>query len=110
MLSNSSYNITALTVASTVINGTNVTTVVFIVDFVQNVSLPENATAVPEPPPSGVTYTFGDLRGVTPSSKCVRLSFALSASNAQGHVNILLQVHVIHYLCVSCDLLLEMKM
>ena len=91
MLSNSSYNITALTVASTVINGTNVTTVVFIVDFVQNVSLPENATAVPEPPPSGVTYTFGDLRGVTPSSKCVWLSL-ISASIAQGHVNILLQV------------------
>ena len=71
MLSNSSYNITALTVASTVINGTNVTTVVFIVDFAQNVSLTENATAVPEKLPSGVPYTFGDLRGVTPSSKCV---------------------------------------
>ena len=75
MLSNSSYNITALTFPSTVRNGTNVTIVVFIVDFVQNVSLTENAIAVhvPEPPPSGVTYTFGNLRGVIPSSKCATI-------------------------------------
>lgn len=73
MLSNSSYNITSLTVSSTVTNGTVVTTVVFIVDFVQNVSLTENATAVPEQLPN-VIYTFGELVGVTPSGECAGLS------------------------------------
>ena len=69
MLSNLSYNITALTVSSSVINGTNVTTIVFIVDFQQNVSLSENATAVEEKTPDGISYTFGQLVGVTPSSE-----------------------------------------
>ena len=67
MLSNSSYNITALTVASTVRNGSNVSTVVFIVEFDQSVRLPENATAVPKETTDGVSYTFGELMGFTPS-------------------------------------------
>jgi len=46
-----------------------VTTVVFIVDFQNNVTLSENAMAVVEKIPE-TTYTFGDLVGVTPSSEC----------------------------------------
>ena len=105
MLSNSSYNITALTFPSTVGNGTNVTIVVFIVDFVQNVSLTENAIAVhvPEPPPSGVTYTFGNLRGVIPSSKCATIictqCFYCSRSYEYSLV-----FSCVCYLYVSCDL------
>ena len=70
-LTNSSYNITTLTVQSSTRNGSSVTTVVFIVDFQNNVSLPENATAVEEElDDNKITYTFGDLVGVTPSSEC----------------------------------------
>ena len=69
-LTNSSYNITTLTVQSSTRNGSSVTTVVFIVDFQNNVSLPENATAVVEElDDNKITYTFGDLVGVTPSSE-----------------------------------------
>ena len=70
-LSNSSYNITTLTVQSSTRNGSSVTTVVFIVDFQNNVTLPENAMAVEEElDDNEITYTFGDLVGVTPSSEC----------------------------------------
>ena len=68
-LTNSSYNITTLTVQSSTRNGSSVTTVVFIVDFQNNVTLSENAMAVEEKIPE-TTYTFGDLVGVTPSSEC----------------------------------------
>lgn len=66
---NSSYNITTLTVMSTTVNGTNVTTVVFVVEFLTSVNLTENTTlttAVGDPL-SGANYTIEQLISIIPS-------------------------------------------
>ena len=66
---NSSYNITTLTVMSTTVNGTNVTTVVFVVEILTSVNLTENTTlttAVGDPL-SGAIYTIEQLISIIPS-------------------------------------------
>ena len=101
-LSNTSYNITALTVQSSVANGTTVTTVVFIVDFQQNVSLTENATAVEEERPDGViTYTFGQLVGVTPSSECTCALIPLASICIDETMFVVITTYTPFYLCLT---------
>ena len=70
LLNRTGYNITALETTSTFSNGTNVSTIVFVVEFESSVELKENVTNVNEEiTRSGISYEFVQLVAVKPSGE-----------------------------------------
>ena len=72
---NSSYNITTLPVISTTVNGTNTSTIVFVVEFLTGVNVTENTTLTPAVgvTNSGAKYTAEQLIIIIPSGKVLIL-------------------------------------
>ena len=68
---NSSYNITTLPVISTTVNGTNISTIVFVVEFLTGVNVTENTTLTPAvgDTSSGAKYTVEQIISIIPSGK-----------------------------------------
>ena len=78
LLNNTGYNITALETTSTFTNGTNVSTIVFVVEFESSVELKENVTNVKEEiTTSGISYKFVQLVAVKPSGEVCGIMYEI---------------------------------
>ena len=72
---NSSYNITTLPVISTTVNGTNTSTIVFVVELLTGVNVTENTTLTPAvgDTSSGAKYTVEQIISIIPSGRVFNL-------------------------------------
>ena len=68
---NSSYNITTLPAIFTTVNGTNTSTIVFVVELLTGVNVTENTTLTPAvgDTSSGANYTVEQKISIIPSGK-----------------------------------------
>ena len=72
---NSSYNITTLPAIFTTVNGTNTSTIVFVVELLTGVNVTENTTLTPAvgDTSSGANYTVEQKISIIPSGKVFNL-------------------------------------